>query len=42
MRTRSRPPDMGRAIFAIMLLGLMLVLGSATLMLMLHLLGIMD
>jgi hypothetical protein len=33
---------MGRAIFAIMLLGLMLVLGSATLMLMLHLLGIMD
>lgn len=33
---------MGRAIFAIMLLGLMLVLGSATLMLMLYLLGIMN
>jgi hypothetical protein len=33
---------MGRAIFAIMLLGIMLVLGSATVMLMLYLLGIID
>jgi hypothetical protein len=33
---------MGRAIFAIMLLGIMLVLGSATLMLMLYLLGVIG
>ena len=33
---------MGRAIFAIMLLTIMLVVGSATLMLMLYLLGIIG
>lgn len=33
---------MARAIFAIMLLGIMIVLGGATLMLMLYLLGIMG
>jgi hypothetical protein len=33
---------MARAIFALVLLGIMLVLGSATVMLMLYLLGIID
>lgn len=35
-------PDMARAIFALVLLGIMLVLGSATVMLMLYLLGIIG